>query len=648
MRIKFFIILIFVFGLFLSTSKAQSYKFSTKNEKALKHYDKATSFFDVYKYDEAEKELLDALEDDKKFIEAWMLLGNIYDETKKFEKAVSAYKSAVAIDPDFFQNIYLTMSRSEMRIGKYLDAKKDLDYFFGFKNISVVNKMRAEGLLKSVNFAIDAINNPVSFKPINMGDSINSASEEHSPSLIADEQTLIYTVGRPKDDFSLCEKCEIEEDFFISKRVNGVWAKGVNMGPPLNTAGNEGAPSISPDGKMLFFAACNREGAYGSCDIYESDILGANWIQPSNLGKIVNSAKWETQPSISSDGKTLYFVSSRGGGKGGVDIWKSILDDNEEWGAPINLGDSINTTGNEMSPFIHPDDQTLYFISDGHTGMGGMDIFYSRKNEKGEWTKPVNLGYPINTWADERSLIVNANGDIAYYSSNVDGGKGKFDIYTFELYEKARPLKVNYMKGIVFNSVTKEKLKAKFELIDIKTGKTVVQSYSDPVKGEFLVCIPTNKDYALNVSADGFLFYSDNFTIVDNHSNTDPFLKNVPLHPIKIGEKVVLKNIFFETAKFDLKEESQIELKRLIALMNKNPKLKIEIGGHTDNVGAPAYNLTLSQNRSKAVYDYLTQNGIVATRLTYKGYGETKPLESNATEVGRANNRRTEFTVIGN
>ena len=648
MRFKILFILIFVLGFIVTSTKAQSFKFSTKNEKALKHYDKATAFFDLYKYEDAEKELLEAVDIDKNFIEAWMLLGNIYDETKKFEKAVAAYRTSVTINPDFFPNTYLTMSRSEMRIGKYIDAKKDLEYFYGYKNLSPINKARADGLMKSCKFAIDAMNNPISFKPINIGDSINSSSEEHSPSLIADEQTLIYTVRRPKDENTICQSCEEEEDFFLSKKVNNIWTLGRKMSAPLNTNGNEGTPSISPDGKMFFFSACNRDDGFGSCDLYESNIEGNLWIKPSNMGSKVNSGKWDTQPSISSDGKTLYFASARAGGKGNVDIWKTVLNEAGEWGTPTNLGDSINTTGGEMAPFIHPDDQTLYFISDGHPGMGGMDIFYSRKNEKGEWTKPVNIGYPINTWADERSLIVNANGDIAYYSSNIEGGKGKFDIYTFELYEQARPHQVNYMKGVVFNSETKAKLKAKFELIDIKTGKTVVQSNSDAVKGDFLVCIPTNRDYALNVSADGYLFYSDNFTITDNHTNIDPFLKNIPLHPIKIGEKVVLKNIFFETAKFDLRDESQIELKRLIELLNKNPKLKIEIGGHTDNIGGPAYNLTLSQNRSKAVYDYLTKNGIVTTRLTFKGYGETKPIDSNSTDSGRANNRRTEFTVIGN
>jgi len=384
----------------------------------------------------------------------------------------------------------------------------------------------------------------------------------------------------------------------------------------------------------------------GSCDLYISFKKGNKWTTPVNMGGNVNSNKWDSQPSISPDGTTIYFASARPGGKGGSDIWKINLLPNGQWSRAINLGDTINTDKDENSPFMHFDNQTLYFCSDGHTGMGGRDLYYSRKDSSGKWGIPVNLGYPINTFADEFGLIVNAKGDTAYFSSDKEGGKGKLDLYSFELNKANRPLPVTYLKGIVYNSETKQKIEARFELINLKSSKVVYTSYSDPIKGDFLVTLPTENDYALNVSKEGYLFYSDNFTLSGNWTNIEPFIKNVPLVPINIGGTVVLKNIFFETAKYDLKKESYIELNKLIAFLKTNVNLKIEISGHTDNIGGKEYNQTLSENRANSVYSYLIDKGIDSKRLTFKGYGDTKPIDTNDTDLGRSNNRRTEFKII--
>jgi outer membrane protein OmpA-like peptidoglycan-associated protein len=257
------------------------------------------------------------------------------------------------------------------------------------------------------------------------------------------------------------------------------------------------------------------------------------------------------------------------------------------------------------------------------------------------------MGYPINTYADEITLVVNTAGDLAYISSDKLGGRGRQDIYSFKLYKEAQPLKVTYFKGIVFNKETKKRLEAKFELIDLTSGKVVIESRSDPVNGEFLVALPTNKDYALNVSKTGYLFYSDHFALKGENSKARPFIRDIPLQEIGIGETVVLKNIFFDTDKYELKPESRSESGNLINLLQTNGKIRIEISGHTDNAGTEGYNLTLSKNRAKAVYDYLVEHGISAGRLSYEGYGLTKPIDTNETEQGRANNRRTEFSVVG-
>jgi len=277
--------------------------------------------------------------------------------------------------------------------------------------------------------------------------------------------------------------------------------------------------------------------------------------------------------------------------------------------------------------------------------MGDFDLFVSRLDSNGNWSKPKNLGYPINTYRDEVGLIVNARGDIAYYASDIHPSTGK-DIYCFTLYEDARPHEVSYMKGRVFDENTRDRLKARFELYDLNDGTLISQSFSDPVTGEFLLCIPTNKNYMLNVEHKGYLFYSDNFELEGIYHLEKPFLKDVPLKRVKTGEKTVLKNIFFETDSYLLKPESVFELDKLIRFLKTNSDLSIEISGHTDNIGTREYNQTLSENRAKSVVEYLISKGISADRLVYKGYGFDQPIDENDTEAGRANNRRTELKII--
>ncbi len=313
----------------------------------------------------------------------------------------------------------------------------------------------------------------------------------------------------------------------------------------------------------MFFTGCNREGGYGSCDIYFSYLDGDTWTQPRNIGAPINTNNWESQPSLSYDGKTLYFASNRPGGYGDMDLWMSKLE-NGKWGTPVNLGDKINTAQSEQSPYIHKDDQTLYFSSNGHIGMGDLDLFMASKQADGTWTYPKNLGYPINSNDDELALTLSGNGIDAYYASEMKGGKGGLDIYKFELPVSARPQGISYVKGNIYDAENKRKLRAKVELIDLATGKPLVETYANRKTGEFLVCLPANKKYALNVAHEGYLFHSENFSLI-NSPASQPFLLDVPLKPIKAGQTVVLKNVFFDTDKFDLREESRAELNKLVS-----------------------------------------------------------------------------------
>jgi outer membrane protein OmpA-like peptidoglycan-associated protein len=358
----------------------------------------------------------------------------------------------------------------------------------------------------------------------------------------------------------------------------------------------------------------------------------------------VNTSKWESQPSVSANGRMLFFSSNRPGGQGGKDLWYSIKDESGKWREPVNLGEEINTSGDEMSPFIHFDGKTLYFASNGRPGMGGFDIYKTRMTNDSTWTEPQNLGYPINTYNDEMGLIIESDGQKAYFSSERDKENGK-DIFSFNLYEAVRPDPVAYFKGQVTDKETGKMLVAEFELVNLSTGKSVVSSKTDSY-GNFLVCIPSGYDYALNITKAGYLFFSENFMFEGKHPVLKPFVMSVNLSPLKIGEKMVLANVFYETDSWELKKESLAELDKLLDLLNDNKELVVEIGGYTDATGNIEHNMVLSEKRALSVVDFLVENGISSERLKYKGYGDNSPIGDNITSEGRRLNRRTEVKIL--
>lgn len=655
---KRILILFFALTGILTSCRAQPPQvLSTTNKKAEKAYRAAQEFRNGYKYEEALAEIGKAVAADPNFAEAYLLKANIHGERRQWAECADAFNKAFGVNPNISLHSYYDCAMAEMKVGRYADAKKHYQEFIkrNPRGVSQAYFTKAEIGVASCDFAMNAIANPVPFNPVNAGNGINSAECEYFPNLTADESMFLFTRNSRKPDENGVLRVS-QEDFFVSYRnPGGEWSVASGLSPMVNSDRNEGAPSLSPDGRFLFFAACEEYGDYGngrqgfgSCDIFFTKKVNGQWSRASNVGGPLNTRYWESQPSFSSDGKTLYYVSNRPGGLGDGDIWMSILQPDNSWSQPVNLGETINTPGREEGVFIHPDNQTLYFASSGHVGMGGLDLYVSRRMPDGNWGKPENLGYPINTFKDESGLIVNSKGDYAYFSSDREGTAGCEDIYMFELPKSAQPVQVTYMKGKVFNKRTTKPLSASFELIDLETGTVVAASMSDPVSGEFLVCIPVNKNYALNVSSPGYLFYSETFQLKASAEPGKPVRMDVPMQPIEPGVAVDLKNVFFETGKFDLRPESKAELDKLIAFLTTNPNIRAELSGHTDNVGSPTANLTLSQNRAKAVVDYLVAGGIDASRLTSKGYGDTKPKAPNDTPENRQKNRRTEFTVISN
>ncbi len=631
----------------LSSIALLSQELSTSSSRAERFFRSGIRQFELLNHEEALELFKRAISADRDFYEAYLLAGDVCFDMEQYREAVSYFEKAVSLDPDFYPPAYYSMGNAWLAVGEYEQARDSYNRLAAHPDVPERHREMAEQQIKKCDFAIHAVNNPVPFDPVDIGPAINTGDDEYWPTLTADEQTLVFTRQIKRNPAGSRVPANLREDFYVSYYQEDEWSKAENIGPPLNSDLNEGAPSLTADGRKIYFTACNRADGKGSCDIYAAERSGTGWGEPVNLGSPVNTAAWEAQPSISSDGEILYFTSNRGGGEGKMDLWYSQLGEDDRWGTPVNLGEVINTEGNEMSPFIHPDNRTLYFSSDGHVGLGGYDLFVTRRDEKGNWSEPENLGYPLNTHYDEIGLIVNARGDRAYFASDRMSGEVR-DIYSFELHPAIRPLEVSYMKGTVFDADSRQRLYASFELVDLLTAETVIRSWSDPGTGEFLVPITTGRDYALNVSSSGYLFYSDHFSLSGFAHQTDPYLKDIPLHPIKTGERTILRNIFFEFDSYELKPESLVELEKLTEFMNSNPGIRIKINGHTDNIGDPEYNMELSLRRAGAVAGYLAGSGIDESRIEYEGYGETMPLATNETEEGRAENRRTEFEITGN
>ncbi|GAB2978134.1 OmpA family protein [Mucilaginibacter puniceus] len=610
-------------------------RYSTTNKNAIQYFVQSSHAIDDHLYDEAIMHLQKAIAADSKFVEAHAQLGDVARLRKYNIQAIEAYQKVIDLDPDFNRAIYIKIGELEVYEGQYKNGEKHLEKYLTYPNISASNLATAKKLLKDAKFSIDALQHPVPFKPVNIGSEINTAADEYSPMATADVKTLIFT-----------RQINGNEDFYQATKQTDQWQTATYLSAQINTpTNNEGSQSISQDGKYLFFTGCNRPDGLGRCDIYISQKKGDEWSKPFNLSPPINTSGWESQPSISPDGRTLYFVSNRAGGYGGYDIWKSTLT-SKGWGEPENLGPNINTAFNEQSPFIHADNNTLYFCSNGWPGMGNQDLFVSRLGDDGKWGKPENLGYPINTNGDETALTLTADGATAFFASNNIKGFGGFDIYTFEMPVKLRPNVVTYVKGTVSDAKTKQPLESAVEILDLQNNLPVYQDYSSADKGDFLATLIAGKNYGLNISKTGYLFYSENFSLAGYQSST-AFNISVLLEPIEVGNKVILKNIFFDTNKFDIKPESTSELQKLIDFLLFNPTLRIEISGHTDNVGNDALNQTLSENRAKAVYDYLIANKMDPARLIFKGYGKTQPIAPNDTDENRSKNRRTEFKIIG-
>ena len=624
------------------------------NKKVEKLYDEGIGFYKKGNYSETLRVMKSVISEEPEFTDAYYIVGliNFKRYNSNFKEAERNFLKVVELCPGYNNYIYFYLGEifySNERydsVVKYLtDFVKDVD-----KIKSDEDYDRAMDLLNYSEFYLDVINKPVPFEP-KVVEGISTVENEYLSILSPDNQMALYTreIKLLPDKNSLYQTSRKMEKFMYSMMSgDGTFSEGEEMPEPFNMNENEGGATLTIDNNTLFYTVCKytKNNTYYNCDIFYSENVYGDWTKIKSVSdKINQSTTWESQPSISSDGRTLYFISDRPGGMGGYDIYKSVKNDKGEWSYPANLGPKINSTGNEKSPFIHPDGKTLYFSTDGWMGLGGFDIFYSRLDTSGNWTKPRNIGYPINSSEDEIGFFVSTDGSHGFFASNKLKGKGGWDLYSFELYKEAQPDKVLFIKGTVKSEAIAEPVKARIELKNLETKK-ISEIPLDTTTGNYVAIAPFNDDYVMTVKKEGYVYETRYISRIDSTFKT-PAQLDVEIEPIELNKSYQINDIYFDFNKYELTNESMAVLDQLIEFLNENSKITIQVQGHTDNIGNDADNLHLSDNRAKSVFNYLLDKGIKSSRLTYKGFGKTMPVANNETEEGRARNRRTVFVITG-
>ncbi len=628
----------------VSTFSFSQVPLSTKSKKAIELYTESDNYRVRGQNTQAIQLLNAAIEKDKNFLEAYHRLGVVYYSLKDFEHAISYFEKALSLatDPKKQKVIYYDLGETYFTMGNYDKAEESLTAFLKLETTNKPRIDKANQFLKNIAFAKANSKLNTIYKQRKLSDTVNAYILQYFPVLTADQQELIFTrrLGANNND---------DEDLVVSRKTqSGRWGIPESISDKINSPSNEGTCSISADGRKLIFTSCVGREGYGSCDLFESRKIGDQWTEPKNLGPNVNTSEWESQPSLSADGRTLYFVSDRRSGIGRRDIWISTLNDKGVWTRARNVGKPINTVYDEISPFIHANSRALYFASNGLTGFGGYDIFYSTKDTANVWTEPVNMGRPINTNEDQFSLFITADGKKGYYSHEEARPQGYSVSFIYEIEipeEQQTKFKSNYVRGVVRDRQTREPLAARIELIDLKTNETESLIESDSITGQYLFVLNEGSEYALYVNKKSYLFQSLNF----NYSEVKdykPIILNIDLEKAKEGTVSVLQNIFFDVDKYDLKPKSLTELKKILKFLQDNPTVRVEISGHTDNSGSAVYNKQLSQKRAQSVFNYLIENGINTKQLIPHGYGSEQPIADNSTEEGKQRNRRIQFKII--
>ena len=584
------------------------------------------------------------------FGEPYLLKGSLLKAVGDNRSALAAYRYGLAkVSADASHSSeYQLLGDLALSYGEYQTALDAYKLLLKVAPKTQRNLTKSEGQLRTCEFALDAMKHPVGEAPVPLPAPMNGFKFQYFPALTADNRFLLFT-GRPSASSG--------EDLYVSRQnKDGTLGEPMPISPAINSSYNEGAGSISGDGKTLVFASCDRPKAIGNCDLYISRRTGNNWSTPLNLGTNVNSTEWDSQPSLSADGRTLYFTSTRRGGQGQEDIYMTTLRPDGTWSAAQNLGTPVNTAGKDMAPFIHASGTTLYYVTDGLLGMGGLDVFRCEKNLAGTWSAPRNLGYPLNTFENEASLFITSDNQKGFCSRSrvTDEPPGGYrlarerpvELFSFTVPGPVKARETStYTQGRVFDANTKKPLKAEVKLYDLDTDVLTQFVTSDPEYGDYTVVLNEGHHYAMYAAADKYLLKSLSFDYSSQHP-FNPTALDIYLESVRSGRSVVLNNLFFDTNKYELKPQSRTELNRLIDFLREYRDVQIEVSGYTDNVGSPETNLQLAQRRAQSVVEYLSGHGVSLTRLRSKGYGEGHPLAANDSEAHRQQNRRIELHIL--
>lgn len=615
------------------------------------YFEQGKEYYDDNSYDDAIEQFEKALEKDPKHADALYYLGYTYYNQEEFTLASEAFNKLEQAEPDYRPwYLYLSgqanskignLEKAESAFGNFMNRfDKSAEYeIYHHKAAYLKNYAEKSQAIRSKKNAFAG--------PINLGTAINTISDDMMPQIDPTGTKLYFTSSRKggMDNLDEDEVNDWGEDLYFAEKTNNVWSKPALLPEPINSYDNDGTSTFSADGQQMIYVKCGDEGV-GSCDLWTSFLSGSKWSKPTNMGNVINNEEWDSQPSLSADGQTLAFISSRNGTYGeSMDIFISRKNQFGQWGVAQNVGPTINTPFGEKSPYLAPDGKTMYFSSEGHPGYGDYDLFVS-VFENGKWSTPKNLGAPLNSKGQDSYFTISASGEAAYFASD-RGGEGKLDLYSVKLPDELKPKPSVIVSGLVTNAKDKSLIGAWVLVEDLNTGDLIATAKSNSETGEYLVVLPSGRNYSVSANKDGFFFYSNKFEVPEK-AKYQEIKRDIKLEPIEKGARVVLNNIFFEIGSAVLTQESYIELGKAVDLLNENRNMIVEIGGHTDNVGSDDTNLKLSHDRAKSVRDYLVKSGVKSERLQAKGYGETQPVAENETEEGRKANRRTEFVILEN
>ncbi len=633
-QFTFIFILLFLFFSFLLRAQQSDCPMS-QNKKAIKIFKEATDLFKSRKYSEALPLAGKAIDEDPEFADAYLLQGNIAVKKREGKMMEQSFLKVIELCPDLDPDIYFQLGKFYFDMKRFSDSEKQLKKFLEFDKINELHADEAEDILVKAKL----LSHPVPFDPRPVA-GISTPDPEYLPYISPDNETAFFTRRFEQKDRNMLVPASVEK-FMIATQVNGSFDKGTPMPLPFNqsNSNNEGGATITVDNNHLYFTV-NKNGNF---DICGSDFIDNRWEEIYNLGPNVNDKRqWDSQPSVTPDGNTLYFASSRDSATG-IDIYVTHKNAEGGWAKAKKLPQPVNTNGNDKCPFIHGDGKTLYFSSDSLPGLGGYDIYMSKLSPEGKWSKPKNLGYPINTESDEVGFFVSTNGKTGYFASNKLQGTGGFDIYSFDLYPDVRPSKVYLGTGKVSADNVKEPVSASIEITNTVT-KQMTKIQVDSVTGKYAFVVDFENDLLLSVKKDGYAFESQ-YLFAKDTLNDQSVKQNITIKEIKVGGQYPLNDILFATNSDEINDTIKTVLDNFVEFLKDNPDLHIDINGHTDNVGDHQKNMTLSENRAHRVFEYLVSKSIKPSRLAYKGFGETRPVASNDNEEGRAKNRRTVFVV---